>query len=573
MLPANSTLTSGAGTFSITLKTAGSQTLTTTDTVNATITGTSNTIDVSPGSAAHFVVSGLADPSAPGDSQDVTVTAKDPFDNTATGYAGAVHFTSDDGLATLPADYTFTGGDNGSHTFADGVTLKSADLRKVIATDTSDGTITGTQTVTVDDTLYVATTGSDANAGSQAAPLKTIKAAVTKTGSLPGVLKIHVQQGTYNEGSGGVAVVDGLTISGGYAADWTQAGTATTIIGDVQSVLADSDTGVSLDHVTLAPTRVSGPSVYGVRAINGSSVALSDVEITTPNAGVGSQGVPPGTIGLDGGNGSGGENGSSDCTQADGGAGATFNATGGAGGGANCSGSGTGGSGENGGFGGSAGGCCSGSNGGSGGFGGNGFDGNLGFAGANFTDQAGTTWLGRSGGLGQTGADGGGGGGGGGGGRFRCSLYPLACGTDMGGAGGGGGGGGTAGTGGAGGDPGGGSFGVYLWQSSASLTNVHVTVGKGGDGGAGGPGGLGGLGGHGASGGVGFDDGGHGGNGGDGGRGGDGGSGGGGAGGPSIGLFRGNSTATTVGFTATLGGGGLGGFPNGQTGLAMTISS
>ncbi|MGA8307892.1 MAG: Ig-like domain-containing protein [Candidatus Acidiferrales bacterium] len=46
VLPANSTLTNGVGTFSVTLKTAGAQTIAATDTVTATITGSSGTITV-----------------------------------------------------------------------------------------------------------------------------------------------------------------------------------------------------------------------------------------------------------------------------------------------------------------------------------------------------------------------------------------------------------------------------------------------------------------------------------------------------------------------------------------------
>ena len=46
VLPANSTLTNGAGTFSVTLKTAGAQTIAATDTVTASITGVSGTITV-----------------------------------------------------------------------------------------------------------------------------------------------------------------------------------------------------------------------------------------------------------------------------------------------------------------------------------------------------------------------------------------------------------------------------------------------------------------------------------------------------------------------------------------------
>ena len=46
VLPPNSTLTNGVGTFSVTLKTAGAQTITATDTVTATVTGTSGGITV-----------------------------------------------------------------------------------------------------------------------------------------------------------------------------------------------------------------------------------------------------------------------------------------------------------------------------------------------------------------------------------------------------------------------------------------------------------------------------------------------------------------------------------------------
>jgi uncharacterized repeat protein (TIGR01451 family) len=46
VLPADTTLTNGTGAFSATLKTAGNQTITATDTVDSSITGTSNTITV-----------------------------------------------------------------------------------------------------------------------------------------------------------------------------------------------------------------------------------------------------------------------------------------------------------------------------------------------------------------------------------------------------------------------------------------------------------------------------------------------------------------------------------------------
>ena len=39
----------------------------------------------------------------------MTVTAVDAYGNVATGYTGTVHFTSSDGQAVLPANYTFIG--------------------------------------------------------------------------------------------------------------------------------------------------------------------------------------------------------------------------------------------------------------------------------------------------------------------------------------------------------------------------------------------------------------------------------------------------------------------------------
>ena len=95
VLPANTTLTSGTGTFSATLKTAGSQTITATDTVTSTITGTSGTVSVTAAAATHFVVSAPASATA-GNAFTFTVTAEDAFNNTATGYTGTVHFTSSD---------------------------------------------------------------------------------------------------------------------------------------------------------------------------------------------------------------------------------------------------------------------------------------------------------------------------------------------------------------------------------------------------------------------------------------------------------------------------------------------
>jgi hypothetical protein len=166
-LPADSTLTNGAGTFSATLKTAGSQTITAIDTVTSSITGTSNTITITPAAATHFSVSAPAS-EAQNTSFSFTVTALDQFGNTSTGYAGIVHFTSSDGLATLPADSTLT---NGVGTFS--ATLKTTGNQTITATDTVTSSITGTSgNINVTAGSLVVTTLADSGAGS-------LRAAVT----------------------------------------------------------------------------------------------------------------------------------------------------------------------------------------------------------------------------------------------------------------------------------------------------------------------------------------------------------------------------------------------------------
>ena len=115
-----------------------------------------------------MIVSGFTSPTTAGVAHNVTVTAQDAFGNVATGYTGTVHLTSSDASAVLPANYTFTGADNGVHNLS--VTLKTAGTQSITATDTVTGTITGTQSgITVNPagaaTLTVSGFTSPTNAG------------------------------------------------------------------------------------------------------------------------------------------------------------------------------------------------------------------------------------------------------------------------------------------------------------------------------------------------------------------------------------------------------------------------
>ena len=143
VLPADYTFTAadaGVHTFTgVALKTVGSQTVTATDTVTASINGSATVTVAAPAPATHLAISAPASATA-GAPFSVTVTAPSASNGTATGYTGTVHFTSSDGQAVLPADYTFTAADAGVHTFT-GVTLKTYGSQTVTATDTANGSI------------------------------------------------------------------------------------------------------------------------------------------------------------------------------------------------------------------------------------------------------------------------------------------------------------------------------------------------------------------------------------------------------------------------------------------------
>src|SRR5262249_271094 len=163
--PADSALPNGTGSFTATLKTAGNQTITATDTAASSITGTSNSVAVSAAAATHFLVNAPASATA-GTAFNFTVTAQDQFNNTDTAYTGTVHFTSGDGSATLPADSPLT---NGVGTFS--ATLNTPGNQTITGTDTSNSSITG-----ISNTINVAPKAADLGVS------QTVSGGVTRAG-------------------------------------------------------------------------------------------------------------------------------------------------------------------------------------------------------------------------------------------------------------------------------------------------------------------------------------------------------------------------------------------------------
>jgi hypothetical protein len=144
-LPANSTLVSGTATFTVTLETAGDQSITATDTANSAITGQSNGIDVTAASATHLEIE-VPSSVDTGTAFSFDVTAEDQFGNTDTSYDQSVTFSSSDDGAALPGESDLS---NGDATFT--ATLYTLGEQTISASDADDSDIDGeSDSITVD---------------------------------------------------------------------------------------------------------------------------------------------------------------------------------------------------------------------------------------------------------------------------------------------------------------------------------------------------------------------------------------------------------------------------------------
>jgi hypothetical protein len=102
------------------------------------------------GLAHGFTVTGFPSPATTGTAGNFTVMVENADGTTDTNYTSTVHFTSSDPQAVLPADYTFTAEDMGTHTFPGGATLFDTNPMAILtATDTSDCTLQGALTLSV----------------------------------------------------------------------------------------------------------------------------------------------------------------------------------------------------------------------------------------------------------------------------------------------------------------------------------------------------------------------------------------------------------------------------------------
>ncbi len=139
LLPPNSTLTDGSGTFTVTLNTGGNMTVTATDTVNTSLTVTSPAIAVAT-VPTHYVFS-VPSTATVGQSFPVTVSAEDSSNSVVPTYEDSAYISSTDALASFPP-YALTYFDLGVASFS--VTLNTAGDQTITVTDAGGAVLVGT---------------------------------------------------------------------------------------------------------------------------------------------------------------------------------------------------------------------------------------------------------------------------------------------------------------------------------------------------------------------------------------------------------------------------------------------
>ena len=267
--------------YSTTSLTVGSHSITAVYSGNSNFIGsTSPALSqvVNPGSATHLSVSGHPSPSAANTAQSFVVIARDASNNIATGYTGTVHFTSSDGLAVLPSNYTFTVGDGGVRIFS--ATLKTAGTQSITATDTLTGTINGTQSGIVVTLPPTTTTVTGVNLGTPTVvgQAYTVSVSVTSGSGTP---------------TGSVVVSDGVATcnvtlaagTGSCSLTSTSVGVKTISATYAATVAYGGSVGTASHTVNKASTTTSVTSSVNP-SLSGQSVTFTaTVAVTAPGAG------------------------------------------------------------------------------------------------------------------------------------------------------------------------------------------------------------------------------------------------------------------------------------------------
>jgi Ca2+-binding RTX toxin-like protein len=133
----------GRESFTITLKTAGTQTIRVTDIDHGAIKGMSRGLVIAAGSLSALSVFGFPSPTFPSAAHTFTVMAVDAYGNRVSSYRGQVQFGVTGGTANLPSDTTFTAADHGRRNFT--ADLDTVGTSSLTAMDSANNSIHGEQ--------------------------------------------------------------------------------------------------------------------------------------------------------------------------------------------------------------------------------------------------------------------------------------------------------------------------------------------------------------------------------------------------------------------------------------------
>ncbi|MCA1685642.1 MAG: VCBS repeat-containing protein [Planctomycetia bacterium] len=255
-LPADYTFTgsdAGAHTFTVTLKSAGSKFLSATE-AGGTVTG-GTFVNVTPAAASGLTLAGSG--GSIGIARPITVVARDPYGNFATGYTGTVHFTSSDPNAVLPADTALV---NGAATVS--ATFMTVGTQTLTATDVATPTITGT---------------TSSAATPPVAALFAVTGFPATTAGAPGTFTVTVRDtiGQVASGYTGTVFFSSSDVQAGLPAGYTftaadagvhtfsatlrTAGTQSIGVRDFTRGLSGSQVGISVSPAAFASFRLSVP--------------------------------------------------------------------------------------------------------------------------------------------------------------------------------------------------------------------------------------------------------------------------------------------------------------------------
>ncbi|MGA2848437.1 MAG: Ig-like domain-containing protein [Terracidiphilus sp.] len=305
------TLVNGQGSQTGVLKTAGTDSITATDTTNSSITGT-GFFTIQPGPATHIGL--VAPPSTyAGSPISVTLTAYDLYGNVATSYGGTVVITSSDPSAILPGSSAIT---NGTGTFS--ATMETTGSQTITATDAGNSLSASTGSITVTIPTLVVTTASDDSGAASNCTIQTtpgtgtdascsLRDALLETASLGSAgisfdsTKFATAQ-TITLGNGTLTIPSNASINGPTSGTGATVTNLVTVNGAAASSVFTVASGtISSSINSLIITGGStGTSGGGVSNFNGGTLTINNSTISgnSANGGFGGGMVNTGTLAL-----------------------------------------------------------------------------------------------------------------------------------------------------------------------------------------------------------------------------------------------------------------------------------